>query len=112
MSIKRDDVGIDCSQCEFASSEGGGSFDVTVPVRDASTGLAGLAELHCKVTPELHAVEMTKWRDEQSQIIEPPDELRHRLTKALGFVAERRLCGNQHLCPTEVVRVVEEAAAK
>ena len=109
MSIKRDNVGINCRQCEFTSSNGGGSFYVTVPVDDAASGIAGLAELHCTVTSELHTVELTKWHDEQGQIIKPPAELRHRLLKALDFVAERRICGNQHLCPTEVVRVVEEA---
>jgi len=111
MSIKRHNLAIDCSQCQFRSASGGGSFDVVVPVSDTETGTAGPAKLHCSVTLELHAVELTEWRDEQGQIIEPPDELRHRLSEALGFVAERRICGNHRLCPTEVVRVVEQASA-
>ena len=111
MSINRANVRIECSQCEFASSAGAGSFDVIVPVNDAATGIAGLAELHCTVGADLHTVELTEWRNDQGQIIEPSEDLRHRLTDTLGFVAERRVCGNRHLCPTEVVRVVKEVEA-
>ena len=39
-------------------------------------------------------------------VIEPPEELRRSLAKALDFPGQRRVCGDRHLCPAGVVRMV------
>ncbi|MCB1862126.1 MAG: hypothetical protein KDI47_10410 [Gammaproteobacteria bacterium] len=44
-------------------------------------------------------------------VIEPPEELRRSLAKALDFPGQRRVCGDRHLCPAGVVRMVRVDSA-
>ncbi len=58
MNLKKHGVTVDCEHCRCASSDGCGGYDVTVPVSDSETGIAGTAKLHCVVSPEHHLVEL------------------------------------------------------
>ncbi|MCP5410170.1 MAG: hypothetical protein H6963_12880 [Chromatiaceae bacterium] len=44
-------------------------------------------------------------------VIESPEELRRCLAKALDFPGQRRVCGDCHLCPAGVVRMVRVDSA-
>jgi hypothetical protein len=55
-----------------------------------------------------HQVELLAWADAARQAVEPPADVLERLSAVLSFVAEQQICGNHHVCPTEVVRIVKE----
>ena len=107
MSLKKHDVIVDCGHCRYRSSDGPGSFDVTVPLKDVRSGIEGIARLRCSVAPDRHEVSLKEWRDDDLQSIEPPAEIQMRLSQVLDFVAQKRLCGHRNLCPSSVVRAVE-----
>lgn len=101
-------VTVRCEQCRFVASDQRGGFDVAVPIGASDCGVAGTARLHCIVAPEGHQVALVEWHDADRRPVEASDEVRQRLTAALGFVAEQRICGNRRVCPAEIVRIVEE----
>ncbi|MGD8620163.1 MAG: hypothetical protein PVH54_13375 [Gammaproteobacteria bacterium] len=104
MELKKQGVILDCEQCKCASCKGG-SFEVTVPVCDTETGIHAAARLHCTVCPAYHEVELVEWHAAGST--GPPGKVLPRIAAALGFVADHRICGNRHICPQEVIRIVE-----
>ena len=106
--MKKHGIAIDCANCQFIASQSKGSFDVIVPVADEASELAGQATLHCRVSSQTHIVELAKLHCPMAPMIEKGSELDRRLTDALEFVAEKRLCGSRSLCPTEVVELVEK----
>ena len=108
MELKKQGIAIDCMNCHCAASDGCGGFDVAVPLTDGEIGTSGTAILHCTVTPACHHVELQEWNDTGFHSISPSAELRPRISAALDFVAEHRLCGNRRICPSEVIRIVEE----
>jgi hypothetical protein len=107
MSLKKHDVVVHCEHCTYQSSEGLGTFDVTVPLNDGRSGMNGIARLRCTVEPDRHEVDLKEWQDDKLQPIEPPAEIKMRLSQVLDFVAEKRVCGNRNICPASVVRIVE-----
>lgn len=108
--MKKNGVTIDCTKCQLVGREESASFDVVVPIRDDETCSAGLARLHCTVSERAHLVELTEWRCGATSEGQAGDDRHRRLTGALGFVQEHRLCGNGRLCPKEVVRTVKQNA--
>lgn len=106
--MKKHGLTIDCAHCQFIHTQQQDSFDVVVPVADEQAGLSGSAKLHCRVSADVHSVELTGWYCAEVPVIPAGGELDRRLTAALDFVAEKRVCGNRHLCPKEVVEVVEK----
>ena len=108
MSLKKHGVIVDCKHCKYASTNGYGGFDITVPVSDGETGITGTAKLRCTVSNERHQVEMTDWQDVNCQPIQPSDNLQQRISETLTFVADHRICGNRNICPSEVIRIVDE----
>ena len=107
MSLTKSGVSIECEQCHCLSSDDKGGFDIIVPVQDSKTGLSGISKLHCQVSSQEHKVEIIELRDTNSQLIVPSEDVKNRLNKALEFIAEHQVCGNQKICPADVVRVVE-----
>jgi hypothetical protein len=107
--MKRHGVTIDCSRCRFVGSRDHEGFDVVVPVADEGSGLTGHARLHCRVSSQTHVVEFVEWQDREAPVVSAGSALDRRLTGALQFVAEKQLCGNRSLCPSQVVDVVEKA---
>ncbi len=107
MSIKKQGLVLHCENCRHVASDGCG-FDISVPVRDGEA--AGTARLHCTISPECHRVEFVCWDEEPS----PPEvarRIREQVSEVIGFIAEQRLCGNDRICPLQVVQLVEQHAA-
>lgn len=110
MELKKQGILIDCKNCKFASSDGCGSFEVIVPLGDSETGFVGTAKLHCTVSSARHQVEFEDWHDPVLRATRPSVKIQPRLSAALTFVAEHRLCGKCNICPSEVTRIVDEHA--
>lgn len=107
MSIKKQGLVVSCENCRHVASDGC-SFDIAVPVR--TEGAAGTARLHCTISPDRHQIEFVCW-DEAPSPAEAADRMRGQVSEVLGFIADQRLCGNDRICPMQVVRLVEEHAA-
>ena len=112
MSLRKKDFVVDCEHCVFGMSDGVGSFNVTVPLRDNASDIKGMARLKCSVSPDRHEVELKQWLDDGLRPIQPSASVEKRLLQMLDFVANKRICGNRHLCPPEVVRTVEQESRR
>ena len=99
---------MDCAHCQFSGGDGCGGFDVDVPIADERGDDTGTATLHCVVSKGKHGVTLTRWVDHEGRVIDPEQAVQTRLATALGYVAEKRLCGNRKLCPSEVVSIAVE----
>jgi hypothetical protein len=106
--LKKHGITVDCERCKYTSSDDRGGFDITVPIIDSETGVCGPAKLHCNVSAKQHAVELREWDDFKHQPTEAIESLKQRVSDALGFVADRQVCGNLKICPAEVIRIVEK----
>ena len=112
MSLKKYGVVVDCGRCEFASGNGRGSFEVTVPLSDIASGTEGTAKLLCSVSSERHEVVLKAWNDSETHPIKPSPEIEKRLGAALAHVAKHRICGNRTICPFEIVQIVEKQSCR
>ncbi len=108
MKIKRKDITVDCEHCVYSSSDNRGNFEITVPIIDSETGISGPANLRCGVSAKGHTVELLEWRGFNGHQSQSLEDLVQRVSATLDFVAERRICGNRNICPSEVIQVVEE----
>jgi len=108
MGLKKHGITVDCEHCKYTSSDDRGGFDITVPIIDSETGVSGPARLRCIVSAKQHAVELLEWDDLDHHPDEPVKSLQQRVSATLNFVAERRVCGNRNICPSEVIRIVEK----
>lgn len=107
MSLSKYGVKVFCEECRCVCNDGSGSFDVIVPVTVGGTGVSGTARLHCVVSGEHHAVELVELLDAELRGVQPSPEVQKKVSAALDFVAEHRICGNLRICPPDVVRIVE-----
>ncbi|MDP2823940.1 MAG: hypothetical protein Q8O52_14845 [Sulfuritalea sp.] len=112
MGLQKNGVKISCEDCKSVAGDGRGGFDVTVPLSAAAIGVAGTARFHCVVTPERHEVELVGWTNDDRLSPETLEKVRQGVSDTLRFVAERRICGNHHVCPVEVIRIVKEHGGK
>ena len=110
MSLNKHGVVVCCEQCRCISNDDQGGFDVRVPITASDGNVGGIARLRCTVTPACHHVELMAWDGSDTHPIEVTEEVRQRVSAALDFVAEKRICGNSEVCPAEVVRLVEDRA--
>ena len=110
MKLGGGSVVLDCEHCRYISRDGCDGFDVTVPVSADGTGIAGTAKLHCVVSAGRHRVELVSWNGARHQSTELAEAIHQKLLMALDQVAERRICGRRHICPSEVICIVEERA--
>lgn len=108
MNLKQYDIIVDCKHCVYSSSDGRGVFDITVPIIDSDTGISGPARLRCIVSPERHTIELQEWHDINHQPVQSVDKLQQRVSAAFNVVANRQVCGNRNICPSEVIRFVEK----
>jgi hypothetical protein len=107
MGLKKE-FAIECEHCQCGTRDGRGGFVVTVPLRDNVSGLKGTATLRCTVSPSRHSVELEQWLDDDSHRIQPSAAVEKRLLQVVDYVADKRICGNRHLCPPDVVQTVEQ----
>lgn len=108
MSLKKHGITVDCKHCIYTSSDNRGAFNITVPIIDSETGISGPAELRCSVSSKGHAVELLEWHGVNRHLTQSIESLQQRVTATLNFVAERQVCGNLNICPSEVIQIVEE----
>ncbi len=108
MSLKSAGIIVNCESCKYLSASDQGGFDVTVAINDVETGIAGLARLHCTTTDKHHSVELTEWNPVDNYSKRPTENFLKRVGVILDFFANQRICGNRKICPSEVIRIVEE----
>jgi len=108
MNSKSHGIVIDCKHCKYISGNENGGFDVSVPIKDKDTGIAGSAELHCTISKHHHVVELNQWHDADHHSIQASENLLNRLTATLVSFADQRICGNCNICPSEVIQIVEK----
>lgn len=94
-----------CKQCRYLAQGETGEFDISVPVKDMQTSEVGEANLCCKVTAQQHQVKFNSWSNQSGQIT-PSQNQQQRLLNTLDYVAKQCICGNQHICPHEIVDIV------
>ena len=111
MSLKKHGVIVDCEHCKYASTNDCG-FNIIVPVCDSEAGITGTAKLHCTVSAECHRVELTEWQEANRFSIQSSENLKQRIAVMLDFVADHRICGNRNICPSEVIRIVDEHTSR
>lgn len=112
MTLKKHGMELHCNECKLRICDDSGNFDISVPLHDAESNLRGTAELSCHVSAENHRVELKQWVDNQEHPIEPATGDWQRVTKALEFVAEQRICGNRKVCPVDVVELVAKRTTR
>jgi len=102
--VKKQQINIDCERCRFAgcSGEDPHVFYVRVDIEDEQSHQGTSALLECKVEPNAHYIRPLEIGGEAGAI--DPD----RLEQALETVAARRLCGNNRICPAEIVDIVKD----
>ena len=108
MSVKKHGITVDCKHCIYTSSDNRGAFDITVPIIDSETGISSPAKLRCCVSPRGHAVELLDWHGFNRHLTQSIKNLQQRISATLTFIAERKVCGNRNICPSEVIQIVEE----
>lgn len=107
MSLTNHSINIDCKHCKCDAVNADNSIDVEVPISELNKDRAGTAILHCVISAQSHQVELKRWTDEDGHDVIPTEDIQERLLKTLNLVASKRVCGNSHICPSEVVRFVE-----
>ena len=107
MSVRKCGVELFCESCKYLRESQDGGFEIDVPVSMGEGELSGMARLHCVVSRERHRVELIELLDAESRAIHPAPEELEQVSAVLDFVGQHRICGNQRICPPDVVRVVK-----
>lgn len=107
MSLSKFGVEVCCQNCHCVAMDEAGGFDIDVPVELGAAGHGGVARLHCSVSAEQHRIEFVDWVGDVPQQPQLSEEESQRVAEMLDYVAEKRICGNSRVCPSEVVRIVE-----
>jgi len=103
MPLSKLQITIACENCSFqgTSSNDPHAFFVRVGIKDEKNSRGSTAMIECRVDEHSHDVRLVDL-DEDTGID------RERLEEALKIVSEKRLCGNNRICPAEIVRIVEQ----
>ena len=110
MSLTKNDLSLECKSCQFGSGSGDSCFQLSVPVEDLLTGRKGMAFVECIVEGDEHRLTLLHIQDPSGEEMQLSDDEIVRLGKCLEFVAEKKLCGSEKLCPDEVVHQVRLAS--
>ena len=104
MPLKKLQMRLDCEHCRFAgcNPDDPNAFYVRVAIEDERAHNSASALIECKVEKQCHQLQLVELGSEAGAID------RDRLERALEVVAEQRLCGNNRICPAEIVRIVED----
>jgi hypothetical protein len=106
--MKKNNIIVDCERCKCTSSEAPAGFEVKVPICDVETGVCKNAILRCVVTAEKHEVGFQDWEGEAAVL---SDDLAKRIEETLDFISDQRICGNENICPTEVIKIVKRLSS-
>lgn len=107
MPLTKEKVRLDCENCRYCGEWGSNSFELEVPVEDGITGLKGQARIACEVAAGGHRITLIHFHDLAGNEQPLDTEQRRRLDSLLQLVAEKELCGNERLCPKQVVDRVQ-----
>ena len=108
MSLTKHGLYIDCDHCKFNTGGKNKDFVVIVPIRDESESSLGFATLKCVVKPDRHNIDLIQLVDSTGSKIRFSASAQQRLKKALDFIGKRKICGNQNICPSNVIDFVEK----
>jgi hypothetical protein len=111
MNSKSHGIIVDCKNCKYISDTENDCFDVTVPIKDNETGIAGSAKLHCAISGKYHSIELKTWQDANHRSIYVSENLFSRVTATLASFADQRICGNCNICPAEVIKIAKDKKA-
>ena len=108
--MRVDDVDLSCQGCMMREQPqiADGSFLVRVPVVVDERSL--WATLRCRVTEAGHEIELEMLTDDGGAALSPSDEESAKVLRAVERLADLRLCGNERLCPEQVIRMVRAEA--
>lgn len=100
---------MECQHCHCVGTDGEGGFSVTVPVSmDAAT--IGEVRLQGQVRAESHRLEWIEWTDAEHRPVIVSSAWQQQLSSILQRLAEKKVCGNPQLCPSEVVRIATQSS--
>lgn len=102
MALHKDGVAVGCENCVFAGQSDARSFDVRVPITEQAGAFSGDALIRCEIAPEGHRLTLVSLRQAQAEVPVSPQARAH-VQNVLDQVASHRVCGNEHVCPSEVV---------
>jgi hypothetical protein len=108
MHIKKNDIEIDCEHCIYNSSHGSNDFELSVPVTDTQIDVTANATIRCRVHHGQHHLKLENWKNDD-HVAPVSEEALSRLSSVLEFIAEKRLCGNQRLCPEAIIRIIKSS---
>lgn len=109
MSLMKEKVRLDCESCRYCGDCGADSFQLEVPIEDQLTGLKGNALIQCEVSDFGHRVTLVHFRDPAGNALVLNEDQNQRLGRLLHLIAEKKICGNEGLCPREVVERVRSS---
>ncbi|OGT89842.1 MAG: hypothetical protein A2286_13685 [Gammaproteobacteria bacterium RIFOXYA12_FULL_61_12] len=109
MSLIKEKVRLDCESCRYCGDCDTDSFQLEVPIEDELTGLKGIAWIVCEVSGPKHRISLVHFRDLSGQDLILDEGQRQRLENILSLVAEKKICGNENLCPRDVVERVQSS---
>ncbi|MBU0500499.1 MAG: hypothetical protein KJ558_06445 [Gammaproteobacteria bacterium] len=109
MSLTKEKVRLDCESCRYCGDCDAGSFELEVPIEDQLTGLKGNARILCEVSATGHRVTLAHFRDPAGIELLLDEGQRQRLESLLHLIAEKKICGNEGLCPKEIVDRVQSS---
>ena len=106
--MRFDDVDLSCQGCMMREQPqiADGSFYVRVPVVVDEHPFQ--ATLRCRVTDSGHEIELEMVTDDAGGAVSPSEEEREKLLRAVERLADIQLCGNERLCPDQVIQVVRD----
>ena len=102
MALNKWQIRIDCENCRFEGCSSGDprTFFVRVNIEDELAQREASALLECKVEKQSHRVQLAELTGGNGVDLD-------RLDRILEVVSEKRLCGNDRICPAEITRLVE-----
>jgi hypothetical protein len=108
MTVHKHNVLIDCKRCVCNSSNEDLGFEVSVPVCDSKTDLCINARLFCSVSADKHQIELRDWKDDVTGVSSLSPDLEARISETITFIADHKICGNNEICPEQVVKIVDK----
>ena len=106
MFINKEGYSLGCEKCRCHEETDGNNIEIKVPVTDLETGRKGMAFIDCELIGKKHELTLTRIEGPDGFEMQLSDEARMRLNRLLEILAKDRLCGNDRICPEQIVQFV------